>query len=523
MSHASPPPNTRGRRHAPSATTLSTHSSCFRSTAVPSPPRSSRLRPTDRCASAPPASHRHCTRRRRPGRGFVHVGQSALVRGALPFAHDGCATTSACGACIDGFSSGTNVSFARAVEAGDVLQLAAIPAHFDGGRVAGEISFRFSPGGRFDFKSDVAVGPWDGVQLGDASTGCVVEKFEQLARGAPSRSTSRRAAAPFPTAPFAFRRVGGGGEDFTVTVDASDSTNVPWSSGGLLVTADADDGSTEWLALRSSAATRSSSKAVALFVAIGGGGGGRRRGGAVAAARAARRPVRGSWRRSDCDEYRPLRAAAAADVAPALLRSVRVGLTHTTSSASLGSVRLERFSLRVAVPPPPPTPPQTAPPPSPPPPAPPPHCSPPPCSSSSAPSSSPSSSSEAAAAARRATWSGSSCRAPRRARAAAAPRRRAAPRRPADAPCARHRHPAGVDAAAARLRRFGRRTPRRRWITAPARGGRTPTTTTTTGPRTASSSQRRPRQQPRRRRRDGRRWRRRWRRRCCCRNGCCAA
>ena len=83
-----------------------------------------------------------------PAGNLVLVGQSALVLGALPFAHDGCATTSACGACVDGFSTGaTNVSFARAVEAGDVLQLAAIPAHFDGGRVAGEISFRFSPGG----------------------------------------------------------------------------------------------------------------------------------------------------------------------------------------------------------------------------------------------------------------------------------------------------------------------------------------------------------------------------------------
>ena len=183
-----------------------------------------------------------------PAGNLVLVGQSALVRGALPFAHDGCATTSACGACVDGFSTGTNVSFARAVEAGDVLQLAAIPAHFDGGRVAGEISFRFSPGGRFDFKSDVAVGPWDGVQLGDAATGCVVEKFEQLARGAAQPLDLATRGCALPRAPSAFRRVGG--DDFTVTVDVSRSTNVPWSSGGLLVAADADDGSTEWLALR---------------------------------------------------------------------------------------------------------------------------------------------------------------------------------------------------------------------------------------------------------------------------------
>ena len=75
---------------------------------------------------------------------------------------------------------------------------------------------------------------------------------------APPLQEPRRAAQPLdlatrgcalPTAPFAFRRVGGG-DDFTVTVDVSRSTNVPWSSGGLLVTADAADGSSEWLALR---------------------------------------------------------------------------------------------------------------------------------------------------------------------------------------------------------------------------------------------------------------------------------
>ena len=86
------------------------------------------------------------------------AGWSTLRSDAsLPFRYRGCrGETGACGACMDGFDAAdcecqagaTELTLSRPVEAGQLLQVAAIPAHWDDAQgMAGDLSLRFAPGG----------------------------------------------------------------------------------------------------------------------------------------------------------------------------------------------------------------------------------------------------------------------------------------------------------------------------------------------------------------------------------------
>ena len=171
---------------------------------------------------------------------YVIAGESALSAGSLPFSHHGCrGSASACGACLDGFrfadcgcdSGATEVTFDYAVQAGQLLQVAAIPAQWQGvGSISGELSVSFEPrGGECDLLlaapaagcSSAETG-FDGLDTGRRD-GCVAERASVAVgdRGAPVRLASRSCSLTARTvpAPFLFRRVAAADGDFVATVE----------------------------------------------------------------------------------------------------------------------------------------------------------------------------------------------------------------------------------------------------------------------------------------------------------------
>ena len=92
---------------------------------------------------------------------FLIVGASTLEPGALPSQHDTCSMPeSACGACLDGFMmadcncnvGAVDATFSHVVEAGQLVQVAAVPEQFEGAEcLAGELFVAFTPGGFCDY------------------------------------------------------------------------------------------------------------------------------------------------------------------------------------------------------------------------------------------------------------------------------------------------------------------------------------------------------------------------------------
>ena len=85
---------------------------------------------------------------------YLIVGASTLEPGALPSQHDTCSMPeSACGACLDGFMmadcncnvGAVDATFSHVVEAGQLVQVAAVPAQFEGAEcLAGELFVAFT-------------------------------------------------------------------------------------------------------------------------------------------------------------------------------------------------------------------------------------------------------------------------------------------------------------------------------------------------------------------------------------------
>lgn len=152
---------------------------------------------------------------------YLIVGESTLQPGELPSPHDSCLLpASACGACLDGFNfadcscdeGATEVTFSHVVEAGKLLQVAAIPNQFvgaDEGTLRGSLFVSFAPGGYCDFTqgegggSDGCVSPWDGVWLGE--NGCIVEGATQALDDEEHALELATQARPSPPAPTAAR------------------------------------------------------------------------------------------------------------------------------------------------------------------------------------------------------------------------------------------------------------------------------------------------------------------------------
>ena len=292
---------------------------------------------------------------------YLIVGQSTLESGRLPSPHDTCLLpASACGACIDGFTfadcgcdtGAVDVTFSHVVEAGQLLQVAAIPAQFEGTHaLAGEFFASFTPGGFCDFTSAVAAdgcaSPWDGVWLG--GDGCTVESARQ-SLDAKDHALSLATKGCMLTeainsSPFLYRTVVDG-RDFVATVQVRDSSNVQWSGGGLLLTPPSD-GATEWVALRVVQA-----RTVVLEAARSG----YLEEAQLASTAGAPEPWLQLERRAGAlhvrwraVEGRPWEELAGSPLTHAELRgAVRVGLTHQTFSRNVGATTLAAFVLEAS-------------------------------------------------------------------------------------------------------------------------------------------------------------------------------
>ena len=306
---------------------------------------------------------------------YVIVGSSELSPGVLPFQHAGCRTAqSACGACLDGFAFAdcqcdagtTEATFTQSVRAGQLVQVAAIPAQFEGTKLQGALHLTFLPGlGKCAYQSGGVRGPrcdgiWDGVALG--GSGCGVALIEQDAGdvSAPVTFMTQRCAlgAYADAAPHLYRVVGshGGDGEMTASVRVLESSNVAWSGGGLLLTA-ADGSTDDWVALRVVQATD-----LVLESSAADGSGLRELGRLALPSRGREeRPwlqlsrlygidggrLHARWRLSASEAWRempgsPLQHRLSGEA------QLRVGLTHQTDSENLGKMRFGGFALAAA-------------------------------------------------------------------------------------------------------------------------------------------------------------------------------
>jgi regulation of enolase protein 1 (concanavalin A-like superfamily) len=294
---------------------------------------------------------------------FLIVGASTLEPGALPSQHDTCSMPeSACGACLDGFMmadcncnvGAVDATFSHVVEAGQLVQVAAVPEQFEGAEcLAGELFVAFTPGGFCDYTARGGGGnsqgcrgqgaPWDGAWLG--GRGCMVERAHQSLIGedlALEIATQGCALTKADnSAPFLYRAVGDG-SDFVATVQVRDSSNVQFSAGGLLLTAD-EDGSRSWVALTLTQATSVAVSASTLDEDD-------YRSHPVSAPgpwlqlERSRGVLHLRWREADGRPWTAL-PQSPMQLPRALEGAVRIGLTHQTFTHNVGSLTLAHFSL----------------------------------------------------------------------------------------------------------------------------------------------------------------------------------
>lgn len=307
-----------------------------------------------------------------PGQGEVSkkhllVGESAWDPSALPPAET-CETVDAIslGACTDGFEHGhcdcgagaTVLTFRRVVEAGELLQVAAVPSEYGGPgtQLHAELTVSHLPGGWCDWLGDDAgtsgacAAVWDGTALSQGVGGCFTEVARQSLDGRIELASSGCHASPARNdAPFLYQTIPRG-TAFSATVRVQQSADVQWSAGGLMVTPVKSEsganigGGPAWLGLFSA-----QSRVITLQAAEGG---------APLASQQAEQPAAGApwlrlsrsagggmrawWRMSVQEEWRALGLPVLAD---SFAGDVRVGVTHHSASSNVGAVSLDSFQL----------------------------------------------------------------------------------------------------------------------------------------------------------------------------------
>jgi len=308
----------------------------------------------------------------------VLLGESEWTPGSIPpsetceiadgISHDACVdgfTQQVCG-CEEGE---TELRFTRVVEAGELVQVAALP--FEYGASSDELeswlTITHRPGGWCDFLGDestkaptpgdaehshahAACGAhWDGMALSEGGAGCYTEVARQALDGRIEIASSGCHASPVRNdAPFLYETVPAGAP-FAATVRVLQSTDVQWSAGGLMVTragaaggASADP-ATDWVALLSA-----QSRELTLQGASGGVAAVAHRLPQLPSAawlrlnRSADGSLSAWWRASSSDAWIPFGAPFALE---GFDGAVRVGVTHHSSSVNVGAVSLDAFSL----------------------------------------------------------------------------------------------------------------------------------------------------------------------------------
>jgi hypothetical protein len=292
------------------------------------------------------------------------VGESAWDPGALPPAET-CETVDAIslGACTDGFEQGacdcatgaTVLTFRRVVEAGELLQVAAVPSEYGGAgaQLHAELTVSHLPGGWCDWLGDDAgtgracAAEWDGTALSQGAGGCFTEVARQSLDGRLELASSGCHASPTRNdAPFLYQTIPAG-TPFSATVRVQQSADVQWSAGGLMLTPATPTAGTAggptWVGLFSAQA-----REITLQGAEGG---------AALVSHQAQQPagapwlrlsravdggVRAWWRMSVREDWHALGDPVLAD---SFSGDVRVGVTHHTASSNVGAVSLDAFTI----------------------------------------------------------------------------------------------------------------------------------------------------------------------------------
>ena len=260
-----------------------------------------------------------------------------------------CADAPVFDACSCDDDSACQLSISRYVEDSTVVRLRTTGAIL-GMNVTANFTFQFFRGvGKclIDQSTGPCGGKWDGYWQGDSGSDCSVEQVSETIDGRIEISSSDCSLSESGcNVPFLYRRLEGEAADseWRLIVHVSESSDVQWSGGGLLVTLD-ENGSTTWLALFfeqgrwlwSGAASRGAAlvdrriarQANGIWLCLR-----RRRGGIFYA----------EWRTEIGDTWQPFGTPM---TIPELQGRVRVGVAHQTASWNDGAASFDNFDLEV--------------------------------------------------------------------------------------------------------------------------------------------------------------------------------